>query len=97
MSVNNLKCPDKGFCEPINGFPRFITNYTPNRTYNEFIRYMNKINGSTEYRMFLQNNTNKIIKNLRSSSICGSDCHLVKNDVTQIHNYLLFPGFLKYE
>lgn len=96
MSVPNPQCPEGVFCEPINGNPRFITNWTPNRTFNEFIRYKNRIQGSTDYRLFLQRNADNIIHNLRQAAICGSDCHQLKNDVRYIENYLQFPGFLYY-
>jgi len=57
-------CDQNLFCEPINGNPRFITNYTPNRTFNQYIRFKNGIHNSTEFRQFLQKNGGQIINNL---------------------------------
>lgn len=89
-------CNKNIFCEPINGNPRFITNYTPNRTFNQYIRYKNKIHNSTEYRQFLQKNANTIMGKLNNTTICASNCHKHFNQ-NNPESYLDNIGFLKYK
>jgi hypothetical protein len=44
---------------------RFITNYTRNRVFNQFIREVNNIESSHEFRHFLQNNAETLINRER--------------------------------
>ena len=89
-------CATDLFCEPINGNPRFITNYTPNRTFNQYVRFKNNINNSTQYREFIQKNGNKIINNLRNTTTCSGKCHNHFN-INNPESYLDNIGFLKYK
>ena len=41
---------------------RIFTNWTPRKRLNEFLRTQNKIESAHEYRKFLQDNANSIIK-----------------------------------
>ncbi len=54
---------------------RFITNFIPKRTFEQFIRNVNNINTPTEYRKFLQTNGETIINNERAfiekTNTCG--------------------------
>ena len=89
-------CDQNLFCEPINGNPRFITNYTPNRTFNQYIRFKNGIHNSTEFRQFLQKNGGQIINNLNKTAICSGKCHNHFN-LNKPESYLDNIGFLKYK
>ena len=89
-------CDKDLFCEPINGLPRFLTNYTPNRTFNQYIRFKNNIHNSTEYRLFLQQNAEKIMGNLRNTTECSAKCHNHFN-LNNPENYLDNVGYLKYK
>ena len=44
---------------------RFITNYLPDRTIEQYIRYVNNIGSAQEYREFLQKNGDIIINRER--------------------------------
>lgn len=54
---------------------RFITNFIPKRSFEQFIRNVNNINSSADYRKFLQSNGETIMNNERSfiekNNTCG--------------------------
>ena len=54
---------------------RFITNFIPKRSFEQFIRNVNNINTSAEYRKFLQANGELIMKREREyiekNNTCG--------------------------
>jgi hypothetical protein len=54
---------------------RFLTNYLPRQTLNQFIRRTNNIETSEDYRHFLQNNGDVIANRERSflqqANTCG--------------------------
>jgi len=45
---------------------RFITNYTKNSTFEQFIRNVNQIESAQEYKQFLQQNGDTIINRERA-------------------------------
>lgn len=57
---------------------RAFTDYTPNCSMNEFYQHMNKVNNSTEYRLFLQRHARALINDKRSRSerqnVTGCKC-----------------------
>jgi hypothetical protein len=50
-------------CPPLMSDGRFITNYTPRRSFEQYIRNLNNINTAQEYKTFLQTNANNIMAN----------------------------------
>ena len=54
---------------------RFITNYTPRRTFEQYIRSINNIESSQDYKSFLQKNAESIMQNerkfLRENNTCN--------------------------
>lgn len=54
---------------------RFITNFIPKRSFEQFIRNVNNINTSSEYRKFLQNNGELIMNRekefIEKNNTCG--------------------------
>ena len=56
----NYKCP------PLMQDARFITNYTKNSTFEQFIRNINQIESAQEYKQFLQQYGDTIINRERA-------------------------------
>jgi len=52
-------------CPPLMQDGRFITNYLPNRTVEQYIRSINNIDSAQDYRAFLQVNGDIIINRER--------------------------------
>jgi hypothetical protein len=59
---NRYYCQD---CPALMQDGRFITNYTPRRTFEQYIRSINNINSSQDYKLFLQKNAENIMNNER--------------------------------
>ena len=55
---------------------RFITNYQQNRTFEQNIRNVNKIQTSHEYREFLQKNAETIMSNEQAFMVKANTCSL---------------------
>ncbi len=53
-------------CPPLMQDARFITNYTKNSTFEQFIRNVNQIESAQEYKQFLQQNGDTIINRERA-------------------------------
>jgi hypothetical protein len=53
-------------CPPLMQDGRFITNYTKNSTFEQFIRNINQIDSVQEYKQFLQENGDTIINRERA-------------------------------
>ena len=53
-------------CPPLMQDARFITNYTKNSTFEQFIRNVNNIDSAQEYKKFLQDNGDSIINRERA-------------------------------
>jgi hypothetical protein len=45
---------------------RFISSYVRSSVFDQYVRNMNKLESSHEYRHFLQNNGNKILNNMKA-------------------------------
>jgi len=61
-------------CPPLMQDARFITNYLPNRTVDQYIRYINKTNSAQEYKLFLQTNGDTIINREREFMTKQNTC-----------------------
>ncbi len=65
----------KNSCPALMQDGRFITNFIPKRSFEQFIRNVNNINTSAEYRQFLQNNgetiMNKEREHIEKTNTCG--------------------------
>ena len=61
---------------------RFLTNYVRTSIIDQVLRDVNNIKSSSEYRLFLQNNTESIIikerENLLKDNTCNVDGRCVK-------------------
>ena len=53
-------------CPPLMQDARFITNYTKNSTFEQFIRNVNQIESAQEYKQFLQQTGDTIINRERA-------------------------------
>ena len=53
-------------CPPLMQDARFITNYTKNSTFEQFIRNVNQIESAQEYKQFLQQHGDTIINRERA-------------------------------
>ena len=53
-------------CPALMSDGRFVTNYMDSDVFNQFIRKVNKIPSSHEYRQFLQKNGDKLISRERN-------------------------------
>jgi hypothetical protein len=53
-------------CPPLMNDGRFITNYGRSSTFDQYIRTLNNINSTHEYRHFIQNNGHNIINNMKA-------------------------------
>lgn len=61
-------------CPALMSDGRFVTNHMDNGDFNQFIRRVNKIQTSHEYRSFLQNNGDKIISRERNHLLKKYTC-----------------------
>ena len=61
-------------CPPLMNDGRFLTSYVRSRVFDQYIRNINNVKTSQEYKHFLQNNGNQILNNLkgylRETNIC---------------------------
>lgn len=63
-------------CPPLMQDARFITNYTPRRTFEQYIRNLNNIDSSQNYKLFLQQNANNILNNERKYLNENNTCNV---------------------
>lgn len=65
-------------CPPLMSDGRFITNYTNNSVMNQYVRNMNNLNSTHDYRVFIQENAETIMNNERKfnedNNMCSTDC-----------------------
>jgi hypothetical protein len=61
-------------CPPLMNDGRFLTSYVRSRVFDQYVRNINNVQSSQEYRHFLQNNGDQILNNLkgylRESNTC---------------------------
>jgi hypothetical protein len=83
-------------CPAIKSDARGLTNYYPTRTFNQFIRTVNKLGSAQDYKNFLQNNGQFIMHNemkyIVSNNTCNVDGHCVQPSSIQQPN-TGFEGF----
>ena len=61
-------------CPPLMQDARFITNYLPSRTIEQYIRNINEIDSAQNYRLFLQTNGDTIINREREVMTQQNTC-----------------------
>ena len=61
-------------CPPLMSDARFITNYLPNRTFEQYIRNINSIDSAQNYREFLQTNGDVIMNREREYTQKTNTC-----------------------
>lgn len=69
-------------CPPLMSDARFLTNYMDNNVFNQYIRHTNKINNNNEYRKFLQDNADIIMKRERVHLVQKNTCVIPKDSCT---------------
>jgi hypothetical protein len=55
---------------------RFLTSYTPNRTFEQYIRNINNIDSVQNYKSFLQQNAVQIMNNERKYAQTNNTCNV---------------------
>jgi len=53
-------------CPPLMNDGRFLTSYVRSKVFDQYIRNVNNIDSSHQYKLFLQNNGDQILNNLKS-------------------------------
>lgn len=66
-------------CPPLMQDARFLTSYTPNRTFEQYIRNINSIDSAQDYKSFLQNNATQIMDNERKYTLMNNTCNVNGN------------------
>ena len=61
-------------CPPLMQDARFLTSYTPHRTFEQYIRNINNIDSAQNYKSFLQQNANQIMDNERKYALANNTC-----------------------
>jgi len=77
MEMNNQFWPY--MCPALMSDGRFTRNFLNNKIFNQKIRHINNIENNHQYRYFLQQNANTIIKNERSFYLGNYVCQFEKN------------------
>ena len=82
-------------CPPLMNDGRFLTSYVRSRVFDQYVRNINNVKSSQEYRHFLQNNGDQILNNLkgylRETNICkieGKCLPMSGPDSDDVVNYL---------
>jgi hypothetical protein len=73
-------------CPPLMSDGRFLTNYTRGRIVDQSIRLNNSIDSIQEYKLYLQNNGQKIINNEMMKLQENNTCN-VNGECVNISNY----------
>ena len=55
---------------------RFITNYVRSNVFDQFVRNVNEIQSSHEYRLFLQQNGDSILNKERAYLVKNNSCNI---------------------
>jgi hypothetical protein len=77
-------------CPPLMNDGRFISSYVRSSTFDQYVRNINNINSSHEYRHYLQNNGTEIMNNikayLRQNNTCSVEgkCLPMSGPITPI-------------
>tara|TARA_A100001015_G_C14948474_1_gene695672 strand:- start:107 stop:394 length:288 start_codon:yes stop_codon:yes gene_type:complete len=61
-------------CPPLMADGRFLTSWVDSDVVNQYIRHVNKIKTSNDFRMFLQKNGDKIINRERAFLMKKNTC-----------------------
>ena len=63
-------------CPPLMSDARFITSWVDSDVVNQYIRHVNKITSSNDFRMFLQQNGDQIINKERAYVVKKNTCNI---------------------
>ena len=61
-------------CPPLMSDGKFITNYVRGKVFDQYVRNLNQIGGTHEFRNFLQNRGGEILKLERENLIKNNTC-----------------------
>lgn len=67
-------------CPPLMSDSRFLTSYVDSDVLDQYIRHVNKIESSHDYRLFLQKNANKIMNREKAYLMQKNTCNLNDKD-----------------
>jgi len=76
-------------CPALMSDGRFLTSYVDSDVLNQYIRHVNKLKSSNDFRIFLQKNGNTIINRERAL--------LIKNNTCSVHGKCTKTGCAKKE
>ena len=63
-------------CPPLMSDGRFLTSYVRSKVFDQYIRNINNIDSSQDYKLFLQNNGDQILNNLKSYLRENNTCQI---------------------
>ena len=63
-------------CPPLMNDGRFLTSYVRSKVFDQYIRNINNIESSQDYKIFLQNNGDQILNNLKSYLRENNTCNI---------------------
>jgi hypothetical protein len=72
-------------CPPLMNDGRFLSSYIRSNVFDQYVRTVNSINTSQEYKHFLQNNGDQIINNLKSHLKQNNTCKIKNNEINKIN------------
>jgi hypothetical protein len=83
-------------CPPLMQDARFMTNYLPDRTVEQYIRLINNIDSAQEYRAFLQRNGDTIMNREREYVTAQNTCS-IQGQCAPISNNGQYVTIVKFE
>ena len=63
-------------CPPLMNDGRFISSYVRSKVFDQYIRNINNIDSSQDYKLFIQNNGDQIINNLKGYLRENNTCQI---------------------
>lgn len=83
-------------CPPLMQDARFMTNYLPDRTVEQYIRLINNIDSAQEYRAFLQRNGDTIMNREREYVTSQNTCS-VQGTCAPIRDNASYATIVKFD
>ena len=80
-------------CPALMNDGRFITNYIRSSTFDQYIRNLNNIDSTHDFRQFVQNNGNNIINNMKAYYHKNNTCKVEGRCLPMNNNVLNDGGF----
>ena len=81
-------------CPPLMQDGRFISSYIRGRTVDQLIRKITNLDSAQDYKLYLQQNTNKILSNLNVSLRENNVCNNIPCDQTDLKKLIIKPKFV---